>query len=264
MGSRYSVHGGQGPGRQLDLPLRITWPGEAGGPRPRAASQAQRSTPGARSWGGRAPGWRSRPSKGRLLWAVRGSRAPRGGSARPLAGTPARSGLSAKPAGGGQWGGWLVSRGASTRPLPPPPLPGVPPHPPRPTSSASSAPDSKSEPEVGTSCGKKVRPQGIFSSRGERCNPRLPPHPPQCTPLVYLGRRQGGGEEEEPGRTRSRMPAPGEVPAGRFLLTPSPLRTPRGKTVPSPAYRSGEASGKSLRKTLSPYHPTHPANLLLI
>ena len=122
MGSRYSVHGGQGPGRQLDLPLRITWPGEAGGPRPRAASQAQRSTPGARSWAGRAPGWRSRPSKGRLLWAVRGSRAPRGGSARPLAGTPARSGLSAKPAGGGQWGGWLVSRGASTRPLPPPPL----------------------------------------------------------------------------------------------------------------------------------------------
>lgn len=159
MGSRHSVHGGQGPGRQLDLPLRRTWREKPAGPRPRAASPAQRSTPGARSWDGRAPGWLSRPNRGRRLRAVRGSRAPRGGSARTRAGTPARSGLSAKPAGGGQWGGWLVSRGESTPPLPPPPLTGVPPHPPRPTSSARSAPDSQSEqrwgPPAGGRCGHR-------------------------------------------------------------------------------------------------------------
>ena len=185
MGSRYSVHGGQGPGRQLDLPLRITWLGEAGGPWPRAASQAQRSTPGARSWAGHAPGWRSRPSKGRLLWAVRGSRAPRGGSARPLAGTPARSGLSAKPAGGGQWGGWLVSRGASTPPLPPPPLPGVLPHPPRPTSSAGSAPDSKSEQRLGPPAGGRCGHREFSPAEGSAAIPgchhirhNAPPPPP--------------------------------------------------------------------------------------
>lgn len=141
------------------------------GPRPRAASPAQRSTPGARSWAGRAPGWRSRPSRGRRLWAVRSSQAPRGGRARPLAGTPARSGLSAKPAGGGQWGGWLVSRGASTPPLPPPLLPGVPPHPPRPTSSAGSAPDSKSEQRLGPPAGGRCGHREFSSAEGSAAIP---------------------------------------------------------------------------------------------
>lgn len=227
------------------------------GPRPRAASPAQRSTPGARSWDGRAPGWRSRPSRGRRLRAVRGSRAPRGGSARTLAGTAARSGLSAKPAGGGQWGGCLVSRGASTPTSATSSPPRCPAAPSPPHFQRRLSPRQQERAEAGTACGRKVRPQGIFSSRGERCNPRLPPHPPQSTPLVYLGRRQGGGKEEEPGRTRTRKPAPGEVSAGRFALTPEPSQDASGEDGTSPAYRSGEASGKSLRK------PSVPTTLLI-
>lgn len=133
--------------------------GEAGGPPAQGCIARSALDPGGAVLGWTRT-WLAQPlNRGRRLRAVRGSRAPRGGSARTRAGTPARSGLSAKPAGGGQWGGWLVSRGESTPPLPPPPLTGVPPHPPRPTSSARSAPDSQSEqrwgPPAGGRCGHR-------------------------------------------------------------------------------------------------------------
>lgn len=55
---------------------------------------------------------------------------------------------------------------------------------------------------MGIARGRKVRPLGIFSSRGEPCNHRLPhqsPHPlpPSRTRSVYPGSREGGGAGED-------------------------------------------------------------------
>lgn len=112
-----------------------------------------------------------------------------------------RSGLSAKAAGGGQWGQALVSRGAPTPFLPPPPLLGAAPHLPRPASRARSTPECERELRWGSRgverCGHRK-----FSTAGG--NPAIPschyvPHPlpPSRTRLVYRGSREAGGAREE-------------------------------------------------------------------
>lgn len=176
MGSRRPVHSGQG--------AEGSWTSGSAAPRQEEPARPGRrrrlrARPAGRGSGGTRT-WLEQPPLGTC-----GTGAPRGGNIRPLGGGPARSGLSAKPAGGGQWSQWLVSRGAPAPPLPLPSFLCVPPHPPRPTSSARSAPDSKREQRWGSPGGRKVRPQGIFSSRGELCNLRLPPRPPPTAPFAH-------------------------------------------------------------------------------
>ena len=234
MGSRHSAHGGRGPGRQLDLPLRRTWPGEAGGPPAKGCIACSALEPGGAVLGWTRT-WLAQPSE---QGAPPLGCAGLPGSARGQCQNTRRNRCTFRPVREtgrrrtmGRVAG-LQRRAHPTSATSSPPR--CPAAPTAPHFQRRLSPRQRERAEVGTACERKVRPQGIFSSRGERCNPRLPPRPPQCTPLVYLGRRQGGGEEEEPGRARTRMPAPGEVSAGRFALTPEPSQdaSGEGSTIP--------------------------------
>ena len=174
-----------GSGRQLDLRLSSASPGGAGGPR--AASPAPRSPRGARlrrdahlaaaatpgNVRGRGSAWgqyqatRRRPCTFRPVCEA-GQRRTMG----PVVGLP----RGARPT-------------AATSFLPLRPAAPTPPHFQRPLS-----PRQQEGAEVGIAWGRKVQLQGIFSSRGELCNPRLPPRPPPTAPITHslsLSRQQG-------------------------------------------------------------------------
>lgn len=231
MGSRYSVHGGQVPEGSWTFRSGRTWPEKPAGPRPRAASPAQRSTPG------RGPGLdahprRSRPSRGRRLWAVRSPRL-RAGQSQATARTPARSGLSgrSRPAEDSGAGGWLQRRVHPTSATSSPRCPAAP-TPPY-FQRRLSPVDSKSEQRLGPPAGGRCGHREFSPAEGKRCNPRLPPHPPQCTPLVYLGQEAKRREGEGVSRTQTRM-RPRRYLVGRFVLTPEPSQDASGEdsTIP--------------------------------
>lgn len=69
-------------------------------------------------------------------------------------------------------------------------------------------------------------------------------------------RREGGGAREDADQDASWGGIRGKVCSNTRALS--------GRLGGRQYHPLLTASGKSLRKTLSPYYPTHPANLLLI
>lgn len=177
-------------------------PGEAAGPPAQqrlarrsqpAASRGQlgrlRAHPGARLPAGRAPGWSGRRSRRRSQspWEDAQAGAPHGGKAghSGVGGTPACSGLFAKPTRGGQWGQVLSpeARRPTSAATYAPVLPA--PHP---------APTQPQPANVGIAWRREARTLGIFPSPGNLCNPRLTSRPPSTAPIPHSlssSRQQG-------------------------------------------------------------------------
>lgn len=199
--------------------LEGSWTSGSAAPRPeepaglglRAASPAPHWPPGVRLWAGRAPGWSSRGSRTRCHWGCAEARALRGGNVRPLGGTPgtfrpvweASRRRTMGPGVGLQRRALLTS--AISYPPPRPTAPTPPPF------QLPLSPRQQEGAEVGIAWGRKVRPQGIFSSRGEPCNPQLPPRPRPTAPIPHL---LGLSRQQGRRRRRSRR---GHSPGNQFL-----------------------------------------------
>lgn len=197
MGSRRPVHSGQG--------AEGSWTSGSAAPRQEEPARPGRrrrlrARPAGRGSGGTRT-WLEQPPLGTCV-----AGAPRGGNIRPLGGGPARSGLSAKPAGGGQWGQWLVSRGPPAPPLPPPSSVSRRTHPaPLPApAQPQTARGSRGGDRLG---GGRCDPREFSPAEGSSAIPGghhvHPLPPPSRTPLVYPSSREGGGAGEDTAQAAS-------------------------------------------------------------
>lgn len=118
-----------------------------------------RAQPGARLRAGRAPGWNSRQSARRYHREDAEARAPGQGNARALRGTPARSGLFAKPTRRGQRDQRRDRPTSATSYAPLHPAAPTRPHFQHPLN-----PRHRKGVKAEIAWGRKVRPLGIFSS----------------------------------------------------------------------------------------------------
>lgn len=194
--------------------------------------------------GGAAPGWTrtwlATTRSHHRVDAKAGS--PRGGNVRALGRTPD----AFRPVcEGGRWRTMGAGIGLQRRAHPisatsSPPRRRAAPTPPRFQSPFN--PRLRKGTKVGIAWGRKVRPQEIFYSWGEPCNPQLPLRPPPTAPITHslsLSRQQRSRRSQR--GDFPEMPVLGKVSTEGLLLHTRALSGRLGETVPPPVAQVKEA-----------------------